>query len=162
MFVYQLFLCRISKTVSTLLLEYFSNFPQLLTPAPTMHLTTKRVFWFEAHIKQHFFCNKTRGTSPDVHYANCTYLKMNVKRKDVFSWFTFFFITLCMRYIVSAEPKSFFNFENRTEKVFQLAQPQTSKGRRISSQTETECIVFYQLLSKSNYTRWHTTEKMNE
>ena len=55
----------------------------------------------------------------------------------------FFFIALCMRYIVSAEPKSFFNYENRTEKVFRLAQPQTSKGRRISSQTETECIVFY-------------------
>ena len=54
-----------------------------------------------------------------------------------------FFIALCMRYIVSAEPKSFFNYENRTEKVFRLAQPQTSKGRRISSQTETECIVFY-------------------
>ena len=26
-----------------------------------------------------------------------------------------FFIALCMRYIVSAEPKSFFNYENRTE-----------------------------------------------
>ena len=32
------------KTVSTLLFEYFSNSPQLLTPPPTLHLTTKQVF----------------------------------------------------------------------------------------------------------------------
>ena len=68
---------------------------------------------------------------------------MNVKRKEVFRDLHFFFYCTLMRYIVSAEPKSFFNYENRTEKVFWLAQPQTSKGRRISSQTETECTVFY-------------------
>ena len=52
-----------------------------------------------------------------------------------------FLIALCMRYIVSAEP--FFNYENRTEKIFRLAQPQPQQEEGISSRTETECILFY-------------------
>ena len=59
-----------------------------------------------------------------------------LNEKKYFVIYISFFIALCMRYIVSAEPKYFFNYENRTEKVFRLAQPQ-------SLQTETECIVFY-------------------
>ena len=60
-FVYQLFLSRILKTVSTLLFEYLSNFPQLLTPPPTLHLTPKQVFDLR-HILSTIF-NKTRGKS---------------------------------------------------------------------------------------------------
>ena len=57
-FVYQLFLSRISKTVSTLLFEYLSNFPQLLTPPPTLHLTPKQVFWLKHILSSIFFVTR--------------------------------------------------------------------------------------------------------
>ena len=39
-----------------------------------------------------------------------------------------FFIKLCVRYIVTAESKSLFNYGNRTEKIFWPTQPWTFRG----------------------------------
>ena len=43
-------------------------------------------------------------------------------------YYIHFFINLCMRYIVTAESKSLFNYGNRTEKIFWPTQPRTFRA----------------------------------